>query len=71
MGRTAYAQASAADIDRDAAGVRAECAEMLRMSPGYHRLGMGSRPNDNVQKVTGAPPIKFADFAWRTAQAWT
>jgi hypothetical protein len=26
---------------------------------------------DNVQKVTGAPPIKFADFARRTAQAWT
>jgi hypothetical protein len=32
---------------------------------------MGSRPNDNVQKVTGALPIKFADFARRTAQAWT
>jgi hypothetical protein len=33
--------------------------------------GMGSRPNDNVHKVPGAPPIKFADFARRTAQAWT
>jgi hypothetical protein len=33
--------------------------------------GMGSRPNDNVHRVTGAPPIKFADFAGRTAQAWT
>lgn len=33
--------------------------------------GMGSRPNDNIHKVTGAPPIKFADFARRTAQAWT
>ena len=22
-------------------------------------------------RVTGAPPIKFADFARRTAQAWT
>jgi hypothetical protein len=75
---TTSAQASASYIDRDvwiqssvAAGVRAEYAELLRMLPRYHRLGMGSRPNDNVQKVTGAPPIKLADFAWRTAQAWT
>ena len=28
------------------------------------------RPNDNVEKVTGAPPITFAEFARLTAQAW-
>ena len=66
------------DIDRDvwiqgsvAAGVPAEYGEMLRMLTETIASGMGSRPNDNVQKVTGAPPIKFADFARRTAQAWT
>jgi hypothetical protein len=31
---------------------------------------MGFRPNDTVEKVTGAPPIKFADFARRTVPAW-
>ena len=66
------------DIDRDvwiqgsvAAGVPAEYGEMLRMLTETIASGMGARPNDNVQKVTGAPPIKFADFARRTAQAWT
>ena len=33
--------------------------------------GHGSRPNDDVQDVTGAPPVSFADFARRTARAWT
>jgi len=32
--------------------------------------GHGSRPNSDVQNVTGAPPISFADFARRTAQTW-
>jgi uncharacterized protein YbjT (DUF2867 family) len=66
------------DIDRDvwiqrsvAAGVPAEYGEMLRMLTETIASGMGSRPNDNIEKVTGAPPIKFADFARRTAQAWT
>jgi hypothetical protein len=31
----------------------------------------GSRPGDNVEKVTGAPPIEFADFARRSAWAST
>jgi hypothetical protein len=44
-------------------GVPAEYGEMLRMLTETIASGMGSRPNDNVQKVTGAPPIKFADFA--------
>jgi len=45
--------------------------EMPRMLTETIASGMGSRPNDNVQKVTGEPPIKFADFVRRTAQAWT
>jgi uncharacterized protein YbjT (DUF2867 family) len=66
------------DIDRDlwiqgvvAAGVPAEYGEMLRMLTETVASGKGSRPNDHVEKVTGAPPISFADFARRTAQAWT
>jgi uncharacterized protein YbjT (DUF2867 family) len=66
------------DIDRDlwiqgvvAAGVPAEYGEMLRMLTETVASGKGSRPNDHVEKVTGAPPIRFADFARRTAQAWT
>jgi uncharacterized protein YbjT (DUF2867 family) len=65
------------DIDRDlwiqgtvAAGVPAEYGEMLRMLTETIASGMGSRPNDNVEAVTGAPPIRFADFARRTARAW-
>jgi uncharacterized protein YbjT (DUF2867 family) len=66
------------DIDRDvwiqgsvAAGVPAEYGEMLRMLTETIASGMGARPNDNVEKVTGAPPITFADFARRAAPAWT
>ncbi len=66
------------DIDRDmwiqgavAAGVPAEYGEMLRILTETIASGKGSRPTDNVETVTGAPPIRFADFARRTAQAWT
>jgi uncharacterized protein YbjT (DUF2867 family) len=66
------------DIDRDvwiqgvvAAGVPTEYGQMLRMLTETVASGKGSRPNDNVEKVTGAPPIRFADFARRTALAWT
>jgi uncharacterized protein YbjT (DUF2867 family) len=66
------------DVDREAwiqgtvaAGVPAEYGEMLRMLTETIASGMGSRPNDNVEAVTGAPPIRFLDFARRTAQAWT
>lgn len=65
------------DIARDAwidgsvaAGVPAEYGEMLRMLTETVASGRGSRPNDDVQNVTGVPPISFADFARRTAQAW-
>jgi hypothetical protein len=66
------------DIDREmwiqgsvAAGVPAEYGETLRTLTKTIASGMGSRPNDTVQKVTGAPPTTFADFARRAAQAWT
>jgi uncharacterized protein YbjT (DUF2867 family) len=65
------------DIDRDAwidgsvaAGVPAEYGEMLRMLTETIASGHGSRPNNDVQNVTGVPPVSFADFARRTAQAW-
>jgi uncharacterized protein YbjT (DUF2867 family) len=32
--------------------------------------GHGSRPNDDVRKVTGSPPASLADFAHRNARAW-
>jgi nucleoside-diphosphate-sugar epimerase len=65
------------DTDRDAwidgsvaAGVPAEYGERLRMLTETIASGHGSRPNSHVQSVTGVPPISFADFARRTAQAW-
>ena len=65
------------DIDRDAwidasvaAGVPTEYSEMLRMLTETVASGHGSRPNNDVHNVTGRPPISFADFARRTAQAW-
>ncbi len=66
------------DIDRDewiqasvAAGVPADYSEMLRVLTETIASGLGARPNDNVQEVTGTAPIKFAEFARRTAPAWT
>ena len=66
------------DIDRDlwiqgavAAGVPAKYGETLRTLTETIAKGNGSRPNDNVQRVTGTPPTRFADFARRGAQAWT
>jgi uncharacterized protein YbjT (DUF2867 family) len=65
------------DIDRNAwinatvaAGVPANYGEVLRTLTETVATGHGSRPNNDVQNVTGAPPISFADFARRTAQAW-
>jgi hypothetical protein len=58
-------------IARRDAGTMSTYGEMPRMLTETIASGMGSRPNDNVQKVTGEPPIKFADFVRRTAQAWT
>jgi uncharacterized protein YbjT (DUF2867 family) len=65
------------DVDRNAwidgsvaDGVPAAYGEVLRMLTETVASGHGSRPNDDVQNVTGVPPISFADFARRTAQAW-
>jgi hypothetical protein len=32
--------------------------------------GHGSRPNDDVLRVTGSPPASVADFAHRNARTW-
>jgi hypothetical protein len=65
------------DIDRDvwirasvAAGVPADYGEVLRTLTETIASGNGSRPNDTVEKITGAPPVKFADFARRSPHAW-
>ncbi|MGW3414654.1 NmrA family NAD(P)-binding protein [Streptomyces sp. NPDC000888] len=67
------------DIDPDvwiggaiAAGVvPADYAVMLRWLTGTIISGNGSRPNDDIEKVTGSPPLTFQDFARRNATAWT
>ena len=71
-------QAKHNDIDREAwidgsvaAGVPAEYGETLRRLTETIASGHGSRPNSDVQHVTGVPPASFADFARRTAHAWT
>jgi uncharacterized protein YbjT (DUF2867 family) len=52
------------------AGAPGAYGEMLRMLTETIASGHGSRPNNDVRNVTGMPPISFADFARRTAQAW-
>jgi uncharacterized protein YbjT (DUF2867 family) len=65
------------DIDRPswvdsviASGVPAEYGEMLKMLTETVAAGRGSRPNDDIDKVTGAPATSFTEFASRTAAAW-
>jgi len=65
------------DIDRRswvvgviASGAPAERGEMLDMLTETIASGDGSRPNDDVEKVTGAQPTNFTDFARHTAAAW-
>jgi hypothetical protein len=43
---------------------------MLRWLTGAIISRHGSRPNDDIEKVTGRPPNTFHDFAQRSAQAW-
>ena len=50
--------------------VPADCAVMLRRLTGTIISGNGSRPNDDVEKVTGRPPTAFQDFARRLAPAF-
>jgi uncharacterized protein YbjT (DUF2867 family) len=66
------------DIDRlswvdsvIASGVPAEYGDMLQMLTETVASGRGSQPNHDIEKVTGAPPRSFTDFARRTAAAWT
>jgi uncharacterized protein YbjT (DUF2867 family) len=65
------------DIDRRAwvdgaiaSGVPAEYGERLLQRTETIASGGGSRPNDDVQAVTGVPPTSFTEFARRTAAAW-
>jgi uncharacterized protein YbjT (DUF2867 family) len=51
-------------------GIPAEYAAVLRPLTATVASGNGARPNSDVLKVTGTPPITFAEFAARTAQAW-
>jgi uncharacterized protein YbjT (DUF2867 family) len=67
-----------ADVDRDewvagavAGGVPAGYGAVLRMLTETIASGHGSRPNSDVERATGAAPVSFADFARRTAAAWT
>ncbi|MEU0506267.1 NAD(P)H-binding protein [Nocardia sp. NPDC005998] len=66
------------DIDRDewiaaaiAGGIPAEYAPVLRMLTETIASGHGAQPTGDVEKVTGKAPTSFADFAHRTAAAWT
>jgi uncharacterized protein YbjT (DUF2867 family) len=67
------------DVDREAwisgavaAGfVPAAYGEMLRWLTGTVASGNGSRSTDDVRNVTGVPPTTFAEFAKRSADAWT
>ncbi|MGZ4344018.1 MAG: NmrA family NAD(P)-binding protein [Solirubrobacteraceae bacterium] len=66
------------DVDRDtwidsviASGVPADYGPVLRQLTETIATGTGSQPNDDVEKVTGVRPTHFADFARRTAAAWT
>jgi uncharacterized protein YbjT (DUF2867 family) len=66
-----------ADIDRQAwidasiaAGLPADYSGVLAMLTETVATGHGSQPNSDVEKVTGAPPTTFTDFARRTAGQW-
>ncbi len=51
--------------------VPAAYGEMLRWLTGTIASGNGSRPTDDVRKVTGKPPVSVADFAKRSVGAWS
>ena len=66
------------DIDRGvwidgaitAGFVPADYGVMLNWLTGLIASGHGSRPNDDVRRVTGFPPASFAEFAHCNARAW-
>lgn len=54
-----------------AAGVvPADYGVMLNWLTATIASGHGSRPNDDVRRVTGVRPASFSDFAHRNAHAW-
>ena len=54
-----------------AGAVPAGYGVMLNWLTGMIASGHGSRPSDDIRRVTGSPPASFADFAHRNAFAWT
>jgi uncharacterized protein YbjT (DUF2867 family) len=54
----------------DAGFVAADYAIMLRWLTGTIISGNGSRPNGDIEKVTGRPATSFQEFARRSAAAW-
>jgi uncharacterized protein YbjT (DUF2867 family) len=65
------------DIDRHewvagavAGGVPAAYGAVLGVLTETIASGRGSRPGNDIEKATDAPPTSFADFARRTAAAW-
>jgi len=50
--------------------VPADYAVMLRWLTGTIIAGSGSRPNHDIEKVTGRPATSFQDFARQNAAAW-
>jgi uncharacterized protein YbjT (DUF2867 family) len=53
-----------------AGAVPADYGVMLNWLTATIASGHGSRPNNDVRRVTGSPPASFADFAHRNARAW-
>jgi hypothetical protein len=54
-----------------AAGLVPADYAVLRWLTGTIISGNGSRPNDDIEKVTGRPPMTFWDFARRNGHGWT
>jgi len=52
-----------------ARNLHADYAHMLDWLTGTIASGNGLRPNDDVHRVTGVPPTRFADFARRSWSA--
>ena len=74
---TSAARLLTTDIDRGewvadpvAGGVPAEYGAVLSVLTETIASGRGSRPSNDIEKATGAPPTSFADFARRKTAAW-
>ena len=51
-----------------AAGIPADYSDMLALLTDTVASGHGSRPTNDVERVTGASPTSFADYVRRTAR---